>query len=72
MLARNHVGVPILYVRDIPEDLHRRLKAAAVMLGESMQAAAVRALEVEVERMEARVERERAERADSERQRRGR
>ncbi|HET6953369.1 MAG TPA: hypothetical protein VFI47_23525 [Acidimicrobiales bacterium] len=64
--------MPILYVRDIPEDLHRRLKAAAVMLGESMQAAAVRALEVEVERMEARVERERAERADSERQRRGR
>jgi hypothetical protein len=56
-----------LYVRDIPEDLHRRLKAAAVMLGESMQSAAIRALEAELERMEARVERERADRAKAER-----
>ena len=37
------------------------------MLGESMQSAAIRALEAELERMEARVERERADRAKAER-----
>jgi plasmid stability protein len=54
--------VAIVYIRDVPDDVHRRMKAAAALLGESMQAAALRALEAEVERMEARVERERRKR----------
>jgi hypothetical protein len=54
--------VAIVYIRDVPEDVHRRMKAAAALLGESMQAAALRALETEVERMEARVDRERRKR----------
>jgi plasmid stability protein len=55
--------VAIVYIRDVPDDVHRRMKAAAALLGESMQAAALRALEAEVERMEARVDRERRKRA---------
>jgi plasmid stability protein len=54
--------VAIVYIRDVPEDVHRRMKAAAALLGESMQAAALRALEAEVERMETRVERQRRKR----------
>lgn len=54
--------VAIVYIRDVPEDTHRRMKAAAALLGESMQAAALRALEAEVERMEGRVDRERRKR----------
>jgi plasmid stability protein len=54
--------VAIVYIRDVPDDVHRRMKAAAALLGESMQAAALRALEAEVERMEARVERGRRKR----------
>jgi plasmid stability protein len=54
--------VAIVYIRDVPDDVHRRMKAAAALLGESMQAAALRALEAEVERMEARVDRDRRKR----------
>jgi predicted HicB family RNase H-like nuclease len=38
---------------DIPDDLHRRAKAAAAMRGESLKALVVRALEREVDRLEA-------------------
>jgi plasmid stability protein len=45
--------VPIVYIRDVPEELHRRIRVAAATQGESMRAVALRALEREVERMEA-------------------
>ena len=45
--------VPIVYIRDVPDDLHRRIRVAAATQGESMRALALRALEREVERMEA-------------------
>jgi plasmid stability protein len=45
--------VPIVYIRDVSEELHRRIRVAAATQGESMRALALRALEREVERMEA-------------------
>jgi plasmid stability protein len=45
--------VPIVYIRDVPEELHRRIRVAAATKGESMRALALRALQREVERMEA-------------------
>jgi hypothetical protein len=44
--------VPIVYIRDVPEELHRRIRVAAATTGESMRALALRALEREVERLE--------------------
>ena len=45
--------VPIVYIRDVPEELHRRIRVAAATKGKSMRALALRALEREVERTEA-------------------
>jgi hypothetical protein len=47
------LAVPIVYIRDVPEELHRRIRVAAATQGESMRALALRALEREVKRMEA-------------------
>jgi predicted HicB family RNase H-like nuclease len=38
---------------DIPDDLHRRAKARAAMRGESLKALVLRALEREVDRLDA-------------------
>jgi plasmid stability protein len=51
--ARQNQEVATVYLRNIPEDLHRRLRVAAAIKGESMRSLALRALEAEVERMEA-------------------
>jgi plasmid stability protein len=45
--------VATVYLRNIPEELHKRLRVAAAVKGESLRSLALRALEREVERMEA-------------------
>lgn len=70
-MAGNHGVVALLYVRNVPDQLHRRMKAAAALLGESLNTAVVRAVEAEVERMEQRLEEQRQGRAADERKRRG-
>jgi plasmid stability protein len=51
--------VPSVLIRDIPDGLHRRLRVAAAFKGESYSDLGKRAIEVEVERIEAEMERER-------------
>lgn len=51
--------VPSVLIRDIPDDLHRRLRVAAAYKGESFSDLGKRAVEAEVERIEAEMERER-------------
>jgi plasmid stability protein len=55
-------GMPSVLVRDIPADLHRRLRVAAAYRGESLSALSLRAVEREVERVEAEMERARRKR----------
>jgi plasmid stability protein len=45
--------VAILYIRDVPDDLHRRLRVAAAQRDESMRALVLRAVEHELDRLEA-------------------
>jgi plasmid stability protein len=42
-----------MYMRNFPEDLHKRARVEAAKRGESLRALALRAIEREVERMEA-------------------
>jgi plasmid stability protein len=42
-----------LYVRDVPDDLHRRARVAAARRGESIRALVLRALEAECARLDA-------------------
>lgn len=51
-----------MLIRDIPDDLHRRLRVAAAYKGESFSALGLRAVEREIERVEAEMERERRRR----------
>jgi plasmid stability protein len=60
--AHNAGKVPSVLIRDLDEELHRRLRVAAAYLGESFSAFGLRALEHEVERVEAQMDRERRER----------
>ena len=55
-------GVPSVLIRDIPADLHRRLRVAAAYKGESLSALGLRAVEREVHRVEAEMERARRKR----------
>jgi plasmid stability protein len=55
-------GVPSVLIRDIPADLHRRLRVAAAYRGESLSALGLRAVDREVERVEAEMERARRKR----------
>jgi plasmid stability protein len=59
--------VPTLYVRDVPDDLHRRLKVAAAQRGVSLRALVLAAVEREVERIEHEVGTARPRRAAAER-----
>jgi plasmid stability protein len=56
--------VASVLIRDIPEDLHRRLRVAAAYKGESFSALGLRAVLAEVERVEAEMARDRANRDD--------
>jgi plasmid stability protein len=51
--ARQNQEVATVYLRNIPEELHKRLRVAAAIKGEPLRSLALRALEREVERMEA-------------------
>ncbi|HLM65534.1 MAG TPA: hypothetical protein VK306_14655 [Acidimicrobiales bacterium] len=59
--------VPSVLIRDIPDDLHRRLRVAAAYRGESFTAFGMRAVEREVERVEAQMERDRRKREGEDR-----
>jgi plasmid stability protein len=52
-VTRQNQEVATVYLRNIPEELHKRLRVAAAIKGESLRTLALRALEAEVERMEA-------------------
>ena len=54
--------VPSMLIRDIPDDLHRRLRVAAAYKDESLSALGLRAVEREVARVEAEMERDRRKR----------
>lgn len=54
--------VPSVLIRDIPDDLHRRLRVAAAYKGESYSALGLRAIEAEIERIESEMERARRKR----------
>jgi plasmid stability protein len=51
--------VPSMLIREIPDDLHRRLRVAAAYRDESLSALGLRAVEREVTRVEAEMERDR-------------
>jgi Antitoxin FitA-like, ribbon-helix-helix len=51
--------VPSVLIRDIDDELHRRLRVAAAYEGESFSDLGKRAIKAEVERIEAKMERER-------------
>jgi hypothetical protein len=51
--------VATMFVRDFPDDLHRRAKVVAASQGETLKALVERAIEAEVERAEAEIERKR-------------
>jgi hypothetical protein len=48
-----------MFVRDFPDDLHRRAKVVAASQRETLKALVERAIETEVERAEAEIERKR-------------
>jgi plasmid stability protein len=54
-------------IRDIPDELHRRLRVAAAYRGESFSALGLRAIEREVARVETEMERDRRKRDGGER-----
>jgi plasmid stability protein len=54
--------VPVVYIRDIPDDLHKRIRVAAAIKGKSMQKLGLDALVHEVERIEAEEEQARRKR----------
>jgi plasmid stability protein len=51
-----------VYIRDIPDDLHKRIRVAAAIKGKSMQKLGLDALAHEVERIEAEEEQARRKR----------
>jgi plasmid stability protein len=59
--------VPSVLIRDIPDELHRRLRVAAAYRGESFSALGLRAIEREVARVETEMERHRRKRDGGER-----
>jgi plasmid stability protein len=54
--------VPSMLIRDIPDDLHRRLRVVAAFRGQSLSALGLEAIKREVERGEAEMERDRRKR----------
>jgi hypothetical protein len=57
-------GVPSVLIRDIPDELHRRLRVAAAYRGWSFSRLGLEAIRREVERVEAQMERDRRKRDD--------
>ena len=50
--------VPSVLIRDLTDEMHRRLRVVAAFKGESLSAFGARAVEAEVERVEAEMEAE--------------